>query len=102
METQHKLNEEEAFYANRRPSRGRGSGRYRGNGHERENREYRKENNDKPLRRQNPLDNNGEVSRCSICGSIFLWAKRCPESLELLRRRRQIETKDRVKNVTGP
>ena len=33
-------------------------------------------------RKKNPLDKNGEVSRCSICGSIFHWARFCPDSYE--------------------
>lgn len=31
-------------------------------------------------RRLNPLDRNGEPSRCAICGSVFHWAKSCSDT----------------------
>lgn len=33
-------------------------------------------------RQNNPLDANGQISRCSVCGSKFHWARQCPDSYE--------------------
>ena len=33
-------------------------------------------------RKTNPLDANGEISRCYTCGSIFHWSYACPDSYE--------------------
>ena len=39
------------------------------------------------LRHTNPPDENGEVSRCAICDSVFHWANKCPHSYEALRKK---------------
>ena len=36
----------------------------------------------RPTRRLNPVDYNGEVSLCSVCGSKYHWARSCPDSYE--------------------
>ena len=33
-------------------------------------------------RQKNPIGNDGRVSRCAICESVYHWAKSCPESYE--------------------
>ena len=33
-------------------------------------------------RQTNPLDANGQISKCSVCGSKFHWARQCPDSYE--------------------
>ena len=29
----------------------------------------------------NPKDGNGKISHCMVCGSIYHWARECPNSL---------------------
>ena len=31
-------------------------------------------------RKKNPVNNDGEVSHCNVCGSIFHWVSRCPDA----------------------
>ena len=31
-------------------------------------------------RKKNPVNSDGEVSRCNVCGSIFHWVSRCPDA----------------------
>ena len=30
-------------------------------------------------RKKTPINSDGEVSRCNVCGSVFHWASRCPD-----------------------
>ena len=33
-------------------------------------------------RKTNPLDKNGEISKCNVCGSIYHWTRQYPDSYE--------------------
>ena len=45
-------------------------------------------------RQSNPLDSNGEVTRCNVCDSRFHWALDCPDSCE-----NRTKTKSEVKEI---
>ena len=45
-------------------------------------------------RQNNPLDSNGEVTRCNVCDSRFHWASDCPDSYE-----NRTKTKSDVKQI---
>lgn len=49
-------------------------------------------------RQTNPRDENGEISRCVICESIFHWANKCPHSHETLRQKSN-DKSNGVKNL---
>ena len=34
------------------------------------------------MKKTNPLDKDGEISKCNVCGSIYHWTKQCPDSCE--------------------
>ena len=34
------------------------------------------------MQKTNPLDKNGEISKCNVCGSIYHWTKQYPDSYE--------------------
>ena len=34
------------------------------------------------IKKMNPLNNQGEISRCNFCGSKFHWEKNCPDDAE--------------------
>ena len=56
-----------------------------------------------PRRRLNPVDYNGEISLCSICGSKFHWARKCPdihEAAQNLYTESINETKDETVLIT--
>ena len=63
---------------NNRGFRGRGNNIRSGNNR------YRGGNNNynKNLPQTNPVDSEGEVSKCLVCGSVYHWAKDCPDSFE--------------------
>ena len=33
-------------------------------------------------RKTNPVNKDGETTRCNVCGSIYHWTKSCPDSYE--------------------
>ena len=62
--------------------RGRGRGGFRGRWRPRQNASFSSQSNASTGRRMNPLDSDGEVSRCMVCDSKFHWARDCPHSYE--------------------
>ena len=58
--------------------------RGRGNNIRSGNNRYRGGNNNynKNLPQTNPVDSEGEVSKCLVCGSVYHSAKDCPDSFE--------------------
>ena len=67
--------EEVAFY----PKRGRGftrGNRYRRSG---SHRPYSLPQGRKSQQGRNPLDSNGRISTCSVCGSRNHWVRNCPD-----------------------
>ena len=48
-------------------------------------------------KKTNPLDRNGKPSKCAICGSIYHWARSCPDSQDSLsvQERGKSETDDK-------
>ena len=94
---------EDVYFSNKRSSfqkrednnSGNGRNRYRGklnnqgfwgrgNKIRSGNNRYRGGNNNynKNLPQTNPVDSEGEVSKCLVCGSVYHWAKDCPDSFE--------------------
>ena len=64
-------------------SKFKGSNNNRGNYQGNRNGGYFKSNKSKNYnknndRKTNPLNENGEISRCAICESIYHWANKCP------------------------
>ncbi|XP_057309261.1 uncharacterized protein LOC130647426 [Hydractinia symbiolongicarpus] len=47
--------------------------------------------NSKGNRQRNPVDINGEISRCNICGSVFHWQRDCPDSYENRKKKKKKE-----------
>ena len=43
---------------------------------------HNQSHNLKSTRRLNPVNYNGEISLCSVCGSKFHWARNCPDNLD--------------------
>ena len=84
---------DEVYYARPQPrGRGRG-GRFTGRGRGRGGRTPLTGSNNVPLggeynitRKVNPIDSEGNVSRCVICESKLHWAKNCPHSYEKMRK----------------
>lgn len=77
-------NSHESFYsATRSVSRGGYRGRYnRSNGGRNRSRNNSNRGGAVKDKRSNPLDNNGNISRCNICESKFHWAAHCPHAYE--------------------
>ena len=80
---------EEGILFNRNSSfrRGRGRGNYRGRGRGNFQGAVKKSNwtsanwsTHSSRRKKNPVNKEGEVSRCNVCGSIFHWVSRCPDA----------------------
>lgn len=73
---------EEVYYGNWR-SRGRGHGRVRYRGGRGWGDDSGGPSYDSRGRKLNPLDANGNPSKCSICQSIFHWVRDCKEKVEI-------------------
>ena len=56
---------------------GRGRGRFNRGGSQ-SNMDWRNQHSD--VRKQNPVNTYGKVSRCAVCQSIYHWAKECPHN----------------------
>ena len=58
--------------------------RRRGNNIRSGNNRYTGGNNNynKNLPQTNPVDSEGELSKCLVYGSVYHWAKYCPDSFE--------------------
>ena len=46
------------------------------------------------MRKINPCNKDGEITKCNVCGSIYHWTKSCPDSYE-----NQIKIKEET-NIT--
>ena len=46
------------------------------------------------MRKVNPCNKDGEITKYNVCGSIYHWTKSCPDSYE-----NQLKTKDEI-NIT--
>ena len=46
------------------------------------------------MRKVNPCNKDGEITKCNVCGSIYHWMKSCPDSYE-----NQIKIKEEI-NIT--
>ena len=51
-------------------------------------------------RQMNPLDRNGNISRCVICDSKMHWASKCPESYEARNRKKSVRFNDDIDKIT--
>ena len=56
---------------------GRGRGRFNRGGNQ-SNMDWRNQHSD--VRKENPVNTYGKVSRCAVCQSIYHWAKECPHN----------------------
>lgn len=89
IKTEPEIKVEETYYISNR-GRGRWRGRmYRGDNFRGRNygsNQFRSRGqysgNKTSTRKMNPPDENGQVSKCIICQSIFHWAKFCPDAYE--------------------
>ena len=63
-------NSQNSNYGDSRPRRGAGRGYVNRSG----------KFSNRSDKKVNPLDRNGKTSKCFICGSIYHWARSCPES----------------------
>ena len=91
VEQNHSNNSEELFYANNdfRRERVRGPNQpfsSRGRFHSRGTPAASSGRGSFYDKRNNPLDMNGQISRCNICDSKFHWSKECPDSYEAKKR----------------
>ena len=60
--------------------RGRGRGNFQGAVKKSEPTSSANLNTHSSRMKKNPVNSDGEVSRCNVCGSIFHWASRCPDA----------------------
>ena len=58
----------------------RGSGNFQGAVKKSEPTSSANLNTHSSRRKKNPANSDGEVSHCSVCGSIFHWVSRCPDA----------------------
>ena len=72
-------------YEKRGQKFGKGNGfRGRGNSNSRGNIYSNKQSSNNSDRKTNPLNRYGKPSRCAVCGSVYHWAKSCPDQEESL------------------
>ncbi|CAF2215355.1 unnamed protein product [Rotaria magnacalcarata] len=72
---ENKFEEDESMYSSFKTQRGN-RGSFTGYSH---NNSRRGRGNYQSQRRGNPRDKNGKTSQCRICGSIYHWARQCPD-----------------------
>ena len=74
--------QEERILFNRNSSfrRGRGRGNFQGAVKKSEPTSSANLSTHSSRRKKHPVNNDGEVSHCNVCGSIFHWASRCPDA----------------------
>ena len=81
------MKDEQVYYGNN-STRGRFNNYKRSNSNSKQwkyncpGTQHKSMNNDKYGRKTNPVNSNGNITKCSICQSIYHWYKECPHKID--------------------